>query len=300
MMPGLGGVCDAFVEDCRARGRAEKTVTEYCATLRRFCQWLDEHDGRLRRSAVREWVLELQDGVRSVETVRTYARTLRVFLRWCHERHHTRHDLARDVPMPRKPVRKPKASVAGALEALLATCADDLEGRRDRALILLLADTGARASEICGLRVEDLAADLSTATVTGKGDKQRDVYFCPITRASLVDWLAVKLAGPLFPCLRGPAGALSANGLRHMLRRRARAAGIAGPTNPHSWRHSFALAYLRNGADIVSLAALLGHSDLTVTREYLRWTDTDLQTRHDRYSPLNGLTLDKQKGAVHP
>jgi integrase/recombinase XerD len=71
-----------------------------------------------------------------------------------------------------------------------------------------------------------------------------------------------------------------------MLKRRAKEAGIEGPVNPHGFRHFFAREFLLSGGDLATLADLMGHSSVEVTRNsYAIFTERELK-KHRRYSPI--------------
>ena len=91
---------------------------------------------------------------------------------------------------------------------------------------------------------------------------------------------------PLWATQEG--GRLTYTGLRDIVRRRAREAGVPAPTL-HAFRRGFALLSLRNGADIYSLQRLMGHTTLQVLRRYLNQTDADLQETHRRTGPVDAL-----------
>ena len=91
---------------------------------------------------------------------------------------------------------------------------------------------------------------------------------------------------PLWVTVRGTR--LTYSGLRQIVRRRATKAGVPVPSL-HSFRRAFALYALRNGADIYSLQRLMGHSDLTVLRRYLKQTEADLQEAHRKAGPVDNL-----------
>jgi site-specific recombinase XerD len=116
------------------------------------------------------------------------------------------------------------------------------------------------------------------------------VFFGAKSRRELLRYLRHrKGAGPMTPLWATRSGKrLSYAGLRDIMRRRARKAGVAVPTL-HSFRRAFALYALRNGADIYSLQRLMGHSDLTVLRRYLKQTEADLQEAHRRAGPVDNL-----------
>ena len=144
---------------------------------------------------------------------------------------------------------------------------------------------------MCGLDVADVHLDGCLVSLTEKGSKSRLVPINPLTADAVRGWLAVR------PRDQGPAlfvslstskrGALTPGGVGQMLQRRARLAGVVGPVNPHSWRHFFAREYLMAGGDLATLADLLGHSDIAVTKaNYAIFTVGELRAKHARYSPI--------------
>jgi len=75
-------------------------------------------------------------------------------------------------------------------------------------------------------------------------------------------------------------------GVRSMVRRRSKCAGVDAPTL-HSFRRGFAITSLRNGVDVFSLQRLMGHSDLSILRRYLTQTDADLEQAHRKAGPVD-------------
>jgi site-specific recombinase XerD len=196
------------------------------------------------------------------------------------------------TPHPKR--KSPKGISKEDLRRLLENAqGDDFLDLRDRALILFLADTGARVGGVCGLCMEGLDLDAGLATVTEKGGNTRQVPFTRRTAVALRDWLKVAEIedGPVFLGM-GPRseGALSPSGVHKMLSRRAKSAECKGPTNPHAFRHGFAREYLKNGGDLGTLADLLGHSTVMITKEYYAvFKMQELQKKHRQYSPVSRL-----------
>ena len=88
----------------------------------------------------------------------------------------------------------------------------------------------------------------------------------------------------------GCRAALSAVGVRHILRRRSEQHDLEGPINPHAWRHAFAREYLRSGGDLSTLSDILGHKEIAVTASaYANFLPSELQVFHAKHGPLNGL-----------
>lgn len=208
----------------------------------------------------------------------------------------------RRIKTPRPQRREPKAASIEDLIVILNTLSDDrVEDRRDRAIFLMLSDTGCRVSGLCGLKVTDIDLEKGEATVTEKGGKSRIVFFNPLTAEALRSWLEVRPADQgdwLFVSLGNKArGALSIGAVEQILKRRARKAGIKGRVNPHAWRHAFAREYLKNGGDLSTLSDLMGHASLDVTRNsYAIFTQEELREKHRRHSPVAQLQLEEKSG----
>jgi integrase/recombinase XerD len=172
---------------------------------------------------------------------------------------------------------------------------------RDRAIVLMLLDTGVRAQELCDMTRNNLELNLNRVKVCGKGagrdGKERTVYFGKLTARSLWKYLLpdvsnVRSDDPIF-FNRGDqpiAAAISRDSLKHLLKRLGDRAGIAD-VHPHRFRHTFAITYLRNGGDLFTLQAMLGHSDLTMVKRYARLAQTDVAAAHRTASPVDNWKL---------
>lgn len=165
---------------------------------------------------------------------------------------------------------------------------------RDRAIILTLLDTGARAQELCDLKVGDVNLETGMVVIRkGKRGKERITYLGKIARESLWRYLAKRdfkdKADPLF--MTSKRGPLDRHALRKMLARAGQRAEIGEPVYPHRLRHTFAINYLRNGGDIYTLQRLLGHSSLDMVRRYLSIAEVDLEQTHRRASPVDNWRL---------
>lgn len=161
---------------------------------------------------------------------------------------------------------------------------------RDRAIILLLLDTGLRATELCSLKVGDVTLKTGRISVQGKGAKHRYVWAASVTRHALWQYVSERAAGsdpsqPLF-LSTGRNRAIGRRWLARRLKKLGERAGVDG-VYPHRFRHTFAVQYLRNGGDVFTLQILLGHSSLKMVRHYARLADVDTARVHSQASPVD-------------
>ena len=175
---------------------------------------------------------------------------------------------------------------------MLSTCDTTFLGKRNRAILLCLLDTGLRARELLSIDLQDV--NLITGSITlrqGKGGKPRTVFVGKESRKAVRSYLRERNdnlhALWLTDC---PSKRLAYGGLRALLERHASLAGIEAPS-AHDFRRAFALTMLRNGTDLVSLARLMGHTNLKVLQRYLKQLPDDLQEAHRRGSPVDNAGL---------
>lgn len=167
-------------------------------------------------------------------------------------------------------------------------------GQRDRALIELLFSSGLRVSELISLNRGQINLTHQEFTVRGKGQKDRPVFISPRTSDYLKKYLASRTDNQ--PALfinysRNNQTSikddnfrrLSPRSVQRIIDRYARLAGITKAVTPHTLRHSFATDLLINGADIRSVQALLGHSNISTTQIYTHVTDSHLKKVYRQY-----------------
>jgi integrase/recombinase XerD len=153
---------------------------------------------------------------------------------------------------------------------------------RNQALLRLLYASGARVSEICGLKWRDAQPrdEAGQLTVYGKGNKTRMVLL-PATVWRELTMLRGPMAGPDDPIFRSRGGvALSRSQVLRIVRAAARQAGIEGNVSPHWLRHAHASHALDRGCPIHLVQATLGHSSVATTGRYLHARPTDSSSRY--------------------
>lgn len=168
-----------------------------------------------------------------------------------------------------------------------------ISGLRDRAILELLFSSGLRVSELVGLDRDNINLKRREFMVRGKGQKDRPIFI----DQSAADWIARYLdkredtARPLFARYSGSKKVdrtgnyhrLTARSVQRMVSRCALLAGITKHVSPHTLRHSFATDLLMNGADLRSVQAMLGHSNIATTQIYTHVTDPHLKKVHEQF-----------------
>jgi integrase/recombinase XerC len=283
-----------FLLDRRARNLSPRTVEFYANELRYLTQYLAAagatETAAVTPAHIRGYLLELSSR-RNAGGVAAAFRALRAFFTWWKVETDAPVSPITKVSPPRVPRQPLQPVPIASIVAMVGTCRPKtLAGDRDRALLLFLLDSGLRASEVAGLTVGDIDTQYGAVTVrSGKGGKRRTAYVGAKTLRELRRYLKHRdtvATDPLFAALDGAP--LDRYGLRGILRRRAKRAGVPAPPL-HSFRRAFALASLRGGMDIYSLQKLMGHASLTVLRQYLAQTEDDLQDAHRRAGPVDHL-----------
>ncbi|MGH8775885.1 MAG: tyrosine-type recombinase/integrase [Jiangellaceae bacterium] len=183
------------------------------------------------------------------------------------------------------------------MKALLAACAGrDFSDRRDAAVILLLADTGMRRSELAGLTTEDLDLRARLVYVEGKGDathrkRHRTVPFGARTAQAVDRYLrSRRMHGRAdSPDLwLSQKGRLTSDGIRQMLERRGREIGVR--LYAHMFRHGFADAWLRSGGAEGDLQELAGWKSRVMLRRYAAANRAErAREAYRRLSPIDAL-----------
>ena len=163
-----------------------------------------------------------------------------------------------------------------------------LIGERDRAIFLFLLDTGARAQEVCNINLEDVEISSDEVIIReGKGRKPRIVFIAGKAMKAIRAYLRTRdnlEVQALF--VSKTLERLTYDGLRQILQRRSKLAGLKKEPTLHDFRRQFALSMLNNGADIFSLQRLMGHKDISILRRYLAQTTGDIRAAHDKGSPV--------------
>ena len=232
-------------------------------------------------------------------SVATYYHHVRAWFNWMVSRGIIPKSPCAALKTPSVPKTVIKPVSVDEVQKMLAHCTGyGWGGERDKAIILLIYDSGLRRSEVSNIQMKDVDFDRGAIKVMGKGAKERYVAIGEATRRAIGDYLLTRK--DLLPWLflnryKNRPGKLTPESISRMIRYTMRRAGITGvKRGPHTLRHSFATAAIRNGANLFYVQSLLGHSTLNMTRRYAATVDSEEAVRnHHSFSPVDLLNKKK-------
>jgi site-specific recombinase XerD len=261
---------ESFLIDRRSQGLSPDTIEPYTKKLQYFLKYCERQAltqiSQLTSDFIRRYLLELSE-THNPGGVHACFRPLWTMLYWLEEEEIMPQDWKnpiRRVKAPKLPTDPIEPIQIEEIHQLLKTCQSNYSGVGDKAMMLGLLDTGARAKKFLNINLEDV--DLATGAVMirqGKGRKPRMVFLGDKSRQVLRKY--VKERKDYNPALwvSKSGERLTETGLRMMLRRRAAQAGVP-VSSPHDFRRAFAIERWRAGVDILTLSKLMGHTSLQV------------------------------------
>lgn len=304
-MPAIKQIKNEYLEYLEIeRNRAMKTVENYGRYLDRFIQFCTSTAGGdikdITEDSIRQyrlWLNRFKDPHTNEPLKRItqnyHIIALRNFLKYLAKRQ-IKSIAPERVELGKQEDRQVSFLESAELERLLdAPTGNDLPALRDRAMLATLFSTGMRVSELCSLNRDMVSVQRGELSVRGKGGKVRPVFINEEAGKHLGEWM--KSRSDMDPALfiRIPRNLafgkydnlrLTPRSIQRIVKEHAVAAGIVGKkVSPHTLRHSFATDLLRNGADIRSVQAMLGHSSVTTTQIYTHVTDKGLKEVHQKF-----------------
>jgi site-specific recombinase XerC len=281
----------AFLRGREASGCTVATLRNYAGALERFaraCGVTEVAD--LTPEVLEGYLTDLRGGMKPV-SVHHHFRALRTFTRWLARTGRLPADPMAGIAM-RVPRTLPNPPDAEDVRRLLQACDTSFEGRRNRAMVMLLADSGLRREEARRLRVGDV--DFATRLIrvqAGKGQRDGVGFFGEATASALRAWLG------LHPDPRPAVFVFVTRGGRQLdpwaptriLHRLSRRAGLERPIGPHALRHFAATELLRRTGDLELVRRTLRHSTLTMALRYATLTQTEVAARFQAASPMDHL-----------
>jgi len=312
-----------YLRDGELRGLTPGTLRQYEFLARETLGlWGDMLTAGITRRHIEDLVLVWRKRGCAEKTIHGRLTVIKGWINWLvGQRHPVQVDTRHDVPRVTPEKRARRVATDAELDALLSAFeGGTYEGRRNRAMVMVMLDCGLRADEVCALRLSDVATDHSRLQVFGKGAKERAVPLGPTMRGELATWLryraeALRESGVpeqdvLFPATFGrrrkpmPLTAstkrwntigddetrrMRPNVLANILQTASRKAGLNPSIHPHALRRTWAIRSLQSGMDMETLRKLGGWANLQTVQTYVEDAGTDLALNTPRTTTVDRL-----------
>ena len=272
---------DNFLSAKRVEGCSDKSMHYYRSTLHNAIVKIAKNVRHITTDDLRNYLNEYQltSGATKV-TVDNIRRILSSFFSWLEDEDYI-------VKSPVRRIHKVKVGKTVKetyTDEALEQMRDHCDGIRDLALIDMLASTGMRVGELVKLNRKDIDFQNRECIVTGKGDKQRKVYFDARTKIHLSRYLNERTDDnpALFVSLFVPYDRLQISGVEIRLRRLGRELNIP-KVHPHKFRRTLATMAIDKGMPIEQVQHLLGHQSLDTTLQYAMVNQTNVKLSHRKF-----------------
>jgi len=282
---GITEVSDDFGDYLRVeRNSSKHTITAYRKDIQDLVDFLGNVDvDQITMGDLRAFLKALHQRKYCAATIGRKLAALRSFLVFAQREGLITVNHARALRSPKIEERLPHHLDEGSMEVLLEAPGSDSKGIRDRAILETLYSAGLRISELVRLDVAHVDLAAKTVRVIGKGNRERLAPLGSQAVEALKVCVNGRTEGPLFLNYQGTR--LSARGIRKILARYLKDAGLDPKTTPHTLRHSFATHMLDGGADIRMVQEMLGHKSITSTQIYTHVSKGRQRTVHEQCHP---------------
>lgn len=271
----------SFLSSKSVEGCSEKTIAYYRSTLNNALTKIGKKISHVTTDDLRNYLNDYQkESNASKVTVDNIRRILSSFFAWLEDENHI-------VKSPVRRIHKVKTGKTVKetyTDEALEEMRDHAGNSRDLALIDLLASTGMRVGELVKLNRDDIDFLNRECVVTGKGDKQRKVYFDARTKIHLRKYLSERTDNndALFVSLLSPSQRLQISGVEIRLRKLGRELNMP-KVHPHKFRRTLATMAIDKGMPIEQVQHLLGHQSLDTTLQYAMVNQNNVKLSHRKY-----------------
>ena len=276
--------CDylaAFLTAKEVEGCSPKTIQYYQDTLKRMLEVIEKPLTQIESDDLRRYLNDYEAKRHTSKvTIDNIRRIMSSFFSWLEDEDYI-------VKSPVRRIHRVKTAQL-AKEVLtteeLETLRDACTTKRDLAVIDLLASTGMRIGELVRLNISDVNLQERECLVTGKGNKQRPVYFDARAKLHLNEYLQARTdqSPALFVSLRATAKRVTVGSMQLRLRQLGNSCGVHR-VHPHKFRRTLATHAIDKGMPIEQVQKLLGHAKIDTTMHYAMVNQNNVKASHRRY-----------------
>jgi len=270
-----------FLSAKRVEGCSEKTLKYYRSTLVKFIEKSVKKIVSTTTEDLRDYLVKYQQmnncGKTNMDNIR---RILSSFFAWLEDEDYILKSPVRRIHKVKSTQTVKETYSDEDLEQLRDACTN----RRDLAMLDILSSTGMRVGELVKLNISDISFENRECVVTGKGDKERLVYFDARTKIHLKNYLAERTDDnpALFVSLLAPYHRLQISGVEIRVRKLGRRLGLT-KVHPHKFRRTLATRAIDKGMPIEQVQCLLGHAKIDTTMQYAMVNQSNVKASHRKY-----------------
>lgn len=271
---------DLFLSSKRLEGLSEKTLIDYELEITLFMRNNSKAVVQIQTPDIRSYLASLKNV--DTSTIGKKLTVLKSFFGWMVREEILLRDPTSKIKQPKKKKRLPKGLTVQELELVREMC----ETKRERALIEVFYSTGCRLSELSSMDISEINWQEMSATVVGKGNKERIVYLTFLAVYHLKGYLDTRKddCEAVFVSQRRPIRRMSNRSIQDEIDKIEKRSKLKKPLHPHVMRHTLAQNMLDNGASLEEVQHILGHSNIGTTQIYTNISEERKHQSHKRFA----------------
>ena len=298
-------ILEEFRMECELRRLSMRTVKSYCNNTALFLHYLETQLNVTELEAIRpphikKYMQYLIGKKLTPSYINTVLKCIRPFFKYAHGEGYIQTNPAERISWQKEG------------KVLIATFSDEevnallrvfdfstYLSARNKLILAIAFDTGARNTEICNIMLDDIRDNV--ILIHGKGNKERQVPLTPYLKRIILKYRRLRdyyFADKLVPyrnlILSRTGRPMTKEAMERVFRQAGERADVRDEIrcSPHTARHYFAQTHLRNGLDVYSVSRLLGHENISITKRYLQsLKDCSIMEMAVKTSPLRGLKV---------
>lgn len=270
---------------------SSNTITNYQLDLIDFYKFSEGKILEVNKDTINKYLMNLYQKDYHKSSIARRLSSLRSFYNYLEKKKIVKNNYFKLIKNPKKEYSLPKYVCEEDVEKMLSIPdTRNVYGKRNLLIIQMLYATGVRVSELVNIKINDINIKERTIRILGKGDKERIVVFGNNTQEALKDYLKngrwkLEKRKSEYLFLNKDGKKLSTRYIRKILNDNVIKGSISKHVSPHMLRHTFATGLLNNGADLVSVKDMLGHSSLNTTSIYTHVTDEKIKQIYNKAHP---------------